>query len=129
MNPIADISLALASGYVAVGLAVGLWFIIRHLPATHPAAAPLGASVRLVLLPAAVGLWPLMLALSSARHDNRWQPASTFRPSTRQHTIHHITWLVLAPTSVALILTAAALSHSSLPLATPARSAGKAPQP
>jgi hypothetical protein len=55
--------------YVAIGLAVGCAFVL--VGATHLQAAPVSAGARILLLPGAVILWPLILARWLKRGDAR----------------------------------------------------------
>lgn len=126
---IADILLAVAGGYMAVGLAVGAWFILRHLPAGNPAFAALGFSLRLFLLPAAVGLWPLMLAIATADRSDRQHATPPMQETNRQRKLHQLAWWLVAPASVMLILAGATLSRSTLPLDAAASTTEKAPHP
>ena len=47
--------------YVAVGLAVGLGFVLRGVNRVDPVAADSPFIFRVVILPGCVGLWPLVL--------------------------------------------------------------------
>ncbi len=123
MDLIADILLAVAGGYVAVGLAVGAWFILRHLPAGNPVFAAMGFSLRLLLLPAAVGLWPLMLAIGTTDRSDRQHATPPMQETNRQRKLHQLAWWLVAPASVLLILAGAALSRGSPSLTTPSTTA------
>jgi len=126
---VADILLAVAGGYLAVGLAVGAWFIVRHLHTANPAFAALPISLKLLLLPAAVGLWPMMLAIATADRGVHQRSTPPIQATARQQDLHRLSWWLVAPASVMLILAGATLSRSTLPLDAAASTAGKAPQP
>jgi hypothetical protein len=59
--------LVLLLAYGAIGLLVGVAFVFRGVDAVDPAAAHATIPVRLLLLPGAAALWPLML--------RRWRAA------------------------------------------------------
>ena len=47
--------------YLAVGLGFGLWFCFRAVGRVDPMAAEVGLGMRMILLPGATALWPLLL--------------------------------------------------------------------
>jgi len=48
--------------YAAIGLAVGAAFVAKGVGKVDPVAAHASIGFRLLILPGAAGLWPLMLA-------------------------------------------------------------------
>lgn len=59
MDAVATVLAIGLAGYVAVGLAVGLAFVTAGVTAVQGAPVTVGA--RVLLLPAAAALWPLVL--------------------------------------------------------------------
>jgi hypothetical protein len=108
----ADILLLLAGAYLALGLFLGPWFIFRRLGFVDPALASAGMSLRFVLLFAAMGLWPIVL-FASRRPAPGPTPAER-RSDDRLARVHRLVWMVLAPASLAIILTGWAVSFSPL---------------
>lgn len=61
MNPsLAQALLAAAGIYLAGGLAFAVWFVIAGVGRIDPSAAGASAGFRLVLVPGAAALWPLL---------------------------------------------------------------------
>ena len=67
MDMIATILFGVLVGYVVIGLLAGLAFVVVGVARVQPAPVTIGA--RILLLPGAAALWPLVLArwLSSRR--------------------------------------------------------------
>ena len=47
--------------YLTVGLVFALWFCFRAVGKVDPMAAEIGIGMRLILVPGATALWPLLL--------------------------------------------------------------------
>ena len=60
MNAVAAILLGLLALYVVAGLVVGLAFVVCGVTRVQPAPVTIGA--RILLLPAAISLWPIVLS-------------------------------------------------------------------
>ena len=60
MNAVAAILLGLLALYVVAGLVVGLAFVLCGVTRVQPAPVTIGA--RILLLPAAISLWPIVLS-------------------------------------------------------------------
>lgn len=58
---VADVVLVSLAAYGATGLAFGLVFVARGVNRVDPVAAHASVGVRLLLLPGAAALWPVML--------------------------------------------------------------------
>jgi len=54
--------LIVLAGYASIGVVAGAAFVFRGVGKVDPAAAHASIPVRLLLLPGAAALWPLMLA-------------------------------------------------------------------
>lgn len=54
--------LAVLGVYLAIGVVVGIAFIVRGVDRVDPAMAASPKRVRVVILPGVVALWPVMLA-------------------------------------------------------------------
>lgn len=78
LEPIARAALAAAALYAALGAAVAVGFAARGVDRLDPAARGAGWAFRLVLLPAATLLWPLLL--------RRWLAGASAPP--RERTAH-----------------------------------------
>jgi len=60
MNAVAAILLGLLALYLVAGLVVGLAFVVCGVTRVQPAPVTIGA--RILLLPAAISLWPIVLS-------------------------------------------------------------------
>ena len=60
MNAVAAILLGLLALYLVAGLVVGLAFVVCGVTRVQPAPVTIGASI--LLLPAAISLWPIVLS-------------------------------------------------------------------
>ena len=60
MDTIATILFAVLVAYVVIGLMAGLLFVVVGVARVQP--APVTIGVRILLLPGATALWPLVLA-------------------------------------------------------------------
>jgi hypothetical protein len=60
MDPAAAILFGVLAAYAAAGLVIGLAFVVCGVTQVQPAPATLGA--RILFLPAAISLWPVVLA-------------------------------------------------------------------
>jgi hypothetical protein len=61
MEAITPVILALIGAYLALGIPVGIAFIARGVDRIDPAMGSSPKRVRLVILPGAVALWPILL--------------------------------------------------------------------
>jgi hypothetical protein len=59
---IAAVVLAIAAGYMALGMLVGLGLSVRGLDRIDPAAHGMSWHTRIVLFPGLAALWPIMLS-------------------------------------------------------------------
>lgn len=58
---VADVMLVTLAAYATIGLACGFAFVARGVNRVDPVAAHAGVGVRLLLLPGAAALWPVLL--------------------------------------------------------------------
>jgi hypothetical protein len=61
-------------GYLVTGLIVGSWFCFFKAGRTDPGAAHSGPGFKLIILPAALLLWPLVLR-KQIKKQNDYQPS------------------------------------------------------
>jgi hypothetical protein len=61
----------LVYGYLLIGLLVGAWFCFFRVGRTDPGAAHTSIGFRLIILPAALLLWPLVLRKKTAAQTNK----------------------------------------------------------
>ena len=69
MDAIATLMLAVPALYLAAGIMTGVAFVVGGVTAVQPAPVTLGA--RILLLPGAVALWPLILIRWSKARSRR----------------------------------------------------------
>lgn len=67
MNAAAEWFVRLLTAYAAIGIAFGILFVAAVVHRIDPVARGAGFGFRLVILPGAAGLWPLLL-IRWARH-------------------------------------------------------------
>jgi hypothetical protein len=79
MEAITPVILALVGGYLALGIFAGIAFIVRGVDRVDPAMAGSPKRVRLVILPGAIALWPILLAMW-VRAPKHPHPAKAVRP-------------------------------------------------
>jgi hypothetical protein len=79
MEAITPVILALIGAYLALGIPVGIAFIARGVDRIDPGMAASPKRVRLVILPGAIALWPILLAkwIRAPKHPH---PAKAVRP-------------------------------------------------
>ena len=63
------IILGVLAVYLAIGVLVGAVYLLRAAPRADPALADSAAHVRLLLLPGAVAVWPLLLVRRTAEPE------------------------------------------------------------
>ncbi len=59
-QPIAEILVLFAGGYLALGVLLAIPFVVRGVQCIDPAARGSGWGFRLAILPASIALWPLL---------------------------------------------------------------------
>ena len=79
------ILLTLVAAYVALGIPAALLLLLRRLPARDESLRGASWAVRLVLLPGAVALWPLLLVSSPERVARSADAAGSARGVRRRH--------------------------------------------
>ena len=79
MNQVIQGFLVLIGVYALAGAAFGLWFIALGAPRCDPMAARAPLRVRLLFLPGAVAVWPLLLS-KTRRFPARRGPADQSEP-------------------------------------------------
>ncbi|MFN8603434.1 MAG: hypothetical protein U0842_23420 [Candidatus Binatia bacterium] len=87
MNPsLAQALLAAAGIYLGAGCAFAAWFVVAGVGRIDPAAASAGAGFRVLLVPGAAALWPLLARRLRAggyglpeQHDAHTDAARAFR--------------------------------------------------
>jgi hypothetical protein len=89
-----------AGVYAAIGLLVGIAFVLMGVQRVDPTAGRAGLGFRLAILPASVALWPMVA---------RWwarAPRTTREPTERGRLrpAQLVIWLILTPALVAGIL-------------------------
>jgi hypothetical protein len=62
MEAVAELMVAVLTGYMAFGLAFGLLFVAVGIHRVDAQAKGAGAGFRLIVLPGVVAMWPLLLA-------------------------------------------------------------------
>ena len=71
----AELILAAAGAYIALGAAFAIAFLARGIDAVDPAAAASGRAFRFIITPGVVALWPVLLRRWKESH--RDQPTSS----------------------------------------------------
>lgn len=128
MDLLVDILLLLAVVYLAIGVIFGAWFVLRRLGFFDPGLASVGVGLRLILLPAAIGLWPIIIVVLLRRGAST-RRESAAREAELQARVHRIAWMLIAPVSLAVIIAGRSASSAPHTLAANAGSTGKAPTP
>jgi len=126
MHPMQFVLLALAA-YLLVGVIVGAWFVVARAGRVDPAAEGSSLAFRLLILPGAAALWPLVLRMPAGGPRASDDPA---RRRTDVHRIaHRIAWPLLLPAIAVLVVlavafrsTPATVDAGAVPQAAPARS-------
>lgn len=104
--------LSLAGAYALVGVLVAATFAFRGVQRLDPAAVGTGWGFRLIIIPAATALWPIVLRRWCSAPRASAAPTPAPPPDTRdapQRTAHLIAWCTLAPVGVVIIAVGALL--------------------
>ncbi len=88
--------------YALIGAAFALYFVWRGAPRLDPVAAQAPLRTRIIFIPGALALWPLLLPRAIRGH-----PCAGEHPRRPMHpliTRHRLIWLTLAPTLVLILI-------------------------
>lgn len=88
---VTDAILLALSAYGAVGVLTALWFCWSGVNRVDPSAIPSGLGFRMMIFPAAVGLWPLALLLARRAGGMLGNGRPSAERSTRR--LHVLAWL------------------------------------
>lgn len=128
MDLIVDILLVVAAVYLAIGVIFGPWFVFRTLGRCDPGLASVSAWLRAFLLPAAVGLWPILTVVLLRRRGSP-QTGTAAREPELQSRLHRTAWLLILPVSLALVIAGWAISADPNLVAANLNNTGKAATP
>lgn len=79
--------------YLAVGVVVGVWYVFARAGRVDAGAARASLRVKLVFVPGAAAVWPLLLVGSHGSHEGQ-------RSGEALRSRHALTWFALAPVLV-----------------------------
>ncbi|MBN8644111.1 MAG: hypothetical protein J0L61_02590 [Planctomycetes bacterium] len=111
-TPVALSILLAAAAYLGVSVAFGVAFAFRGAASIDPAARGAPLSFRLLIVPGAALLWPV-LARRWARGSDAPPPAGLMRPLRNRHLA---LWAVLGPVSVGVLVLCVWLAAREGPL-------------
>lgn len=96
-------ALILLGGYLAVGAVVAVPFVIWGAGKIDPALKASPRTVRLLIYPGSVAVWPLMLKRWLAAIRGPGSAAASSDPQIRQRQIHSMIWPLVGPLLLVLI--------------------------
>jgi hypothetical protein len=97
--PVASIIVLLAAVYLGAGILVAVPFALRGVSRIDPAASGAGWGFRLIIIPGAAALWPVILL--------RWmRPPGSATAGRALRAGHLAFWLVIAPACITLLILA-----------------------
>jgi len=72
MAPLVGTTLVVIGAYLAIGLVVGVAFVVRGVDRIDPSMRGSPRSVRILILPGSVALWPLIAAkwIGAPKHES-----------------------------------------------------------
>lgn len=94
-NPL-QLVLLMIGVYLLIGICFGVWFVSRGAAQRDATARSASTRVRMIFLPGAVALWPLLLTTGSAAERSS-HPSGPQRSSTDLRQRHVMMWLTLGP--------------------------------